>query len=91
MEYVNGRDLHQTVSQDGPLPYNTAARYVAQVATAPVMAAAVNSPGLFGRYLWEETRIAPHAVRGDPDFVDYWDRIQLGEEGERERFALKDL
>lgn len=32
MEYVNGRDLHQTVSQDGPLPYNTAANYIAQVA-----------------------------------------------------------
>lgn len=33
MEYVDGRDLHQTVSQDGPLPFNTAAKYVAQVAT----------------------------------------------------------
>ncbi|QDT68323.1 Serine/threonine-protein kinase PrkC [Planctomycetes bacterium MalM25] len=33
MEYVEGRDLHQTVSQDGPLPYNTAVRYIAQVAT----------------------------------------------------------
>lgn len=33
MEYVDGRDLHQTISQDGPLPYNTAARYIAQVAT----------------------------------------------------------
>lgn len=31
---------------------------VAQVVTAPVMAAAVNSPLLFGRHLWEETRIA---------------------------------
>lgn len=33
MEYVEGRDLHQTVSQNGPLPFVTAVRYVAQVAT----------------------------------------------------------
>ncbi|MEN0111565.1 MAG: serine/threonine-protein kinase, partial [Planctomycetota bacterium] len=33
MEWVDGRDLHQTVSQDGPLPFETAARFVAQVAT----------------------------------------------------------
>ena len=31
---------------------------VAQVAVAPVMAAAVNSPILFGKHLWDETRIA---------------------------------
>lgn len=31
---------------------------VAQVVTAPIMAAAVNSPLLFGRQLWNETRIA---------------------------------
>ncbi len=31
---------------------------VAQVVTAPVMAAAVNSPLLFGKRLWDETRIA---------------------------------
>ncbi|MDH3208061.1 MAG: CBS domain-containing protein [Gemmatimonadota bacterium] len=31
---------------------------VAQVVAAPVMAAAVNSPILFGKNLWEETRIA---------------------------------
>ena len=30
----------------------------AQVVTAPVMAAAVNSPILFGKHLWDETRIA---------------------------------
>jgi hypothetical protein len=36
------------------------ARYynVAQVMTAPVLAASVNSPLLFGRRLWAETRIA---------------------------------
>jgi serine/threonine-protein kinase len=33
MEYVEGRDLHQTVSQNGPLPFVTAVRYVTQVAT----------------------------------------------------------
>lgn len=33
MEYVDGRDLHQTVSQNGALPFNTAVKYVAQVAT----------------------------------------------------------
>jgi CBS domain-containing protein/gamma-glutamylcysteine synthetase len=31
---------------------------IAQVAAAPVLAAAVNSPMLFGRELWRETRIA---------------------------------
>ena len=31
---------------------------IAQVVTAPVLAAAVNSPLLFGRRLWRETRIA---------------------------------
>jgi len=31
---------------------------VAQVVAAPVMAAAVNSPILFGKHLWDETRIA---------------------------------
>ncbi|TWT95896.1 Serine/threonine-protein kinase PrkC [Botrimarina colliarenosi] len=33
MEYVDGRDLHQTVSKNGPLPFATAVRYIAQVAT----------------------------------------------------------
>ncbi len=31
---------------------------MAQVVTAPVMSAAVNSPVLFGKHLWHETRIA---------------------------------
>lgn len=31
---------------------------IAQLVTAPVMAAAVNSPLLFGKHLWHETRIA---------------------------------
>ncbi len=33
MEYVEGRDLHALVSQDGPLDYYTAANYIAQAAT----------------------------------------------------------
>jgi serine/threonine-protein kinase len=32
MEYVEGRDLHQTVAADGPLPFEVAADYIAQVA-----------------------------------------------------------
>ena len=33
MEYVEGRDLHALVSQDGPLDYHTAANYITQAAT----------------------------------------------------------
>jgi serine/threonine protein kinase len=32
MEYVDGQDLHQLVSQNGPLTYEAAADYIAQVA-----------------------------------------------------------
>ncbi len=32
MEYVEGRDLQLTVKEDGPLPYETAASYIAQAA-----------------------------------------------------------
>lgn len=32
MEYVEGRDLHALVSQDGPLDYHTAANFIAQAA-----------------------------------------------------------
>jgi serine/threonine protein kinase len=32
MEYVDGQDLHQTVVANGPLDYDTAADYIAQVA-----------------------------------------------------------
>lgn len=32
MEYVNGQDLHQIVAANGPLDYDTAADYIAQVA-----------------------------------------------------------
>ncbi len=43
----------QVSAEEFPLFYN-----VAQVMVAPVLAAAVNSPLLFGRRLWDETRIA---------------------------------
>ena len=40
-------------------PHEFAAQYnLAQAITAPVLAAAVNSPLLFGRRLWQETRVA---------------------------------
>jgi serine/threonine-protein kinase len=32
MEYVDGKDLHQVVSQNGPIAYDAAADYIAQVA-----------------------------------------------------------
>ncbi|HEV3138420.1 MAG TPA: serine/threonine-protein kinase, partial [Pirellulales bacterium] len=32
MEYIEGRDLHATVCQDGPLDYHVAANYIAQAA-----------------------------------------------------------
>lgn len=43
----------QVGSSEFPNLYN-----IAQVVTAPVLAAATNSPVLFGRRLWHETRIA---------------------------------
>ncbi|MBI3839779.1 MAG: serine/threonine protein kinase [Planctomycetia bacterium] len=33
MEYIEGRDLHAMVCQDGPLDYHVAANYIAQAAT----------------------------------------------------------
>ena len=36
MEYVDGPDLHQIVSQNGPLTYEAAADYVAQVANGMI-------------------------------------------------------
>jgi CBS domain-containing protein len=71
--YIKGRDeLH--VKHDNILlascsasfqihlqvnPHEFAARYnLAQAVAAPALAAAVNSPLLFGRRLWQETRVA---------------------------------
>jgi CBS domain-containing protein/gamma-glutamyl:cysteine ligase YbdK (ATP-grasp superfamily) len=58
---------------------------VAQAITAPVLAAAVNSPLLFGHRLWQETRVAlfqhstdersrPQLARNQPTRVSFGDR-----------------
>ena len=58
---------------------------VAQAITAPVLAAAVNSPLLFGQRLWQETRVAlfqhstderspPQVARNQPTRVNFGDR-----------------
>lgn len=58
---------------------------VAQLITAPVLAAAVNSPLLFGRRLWRETRVAlfqhstdfrtrPQLARSHPARVSFGDK-----------------
>lgn len=58
---------------------------VAQVVTAPVMAAAVNSPILFGKHLWNETRIAlfqqsVDARSGTLHVRELVPRVRFGEE-----------
>ncbi len=67
------------------------ARYynVAQMMTAPVLAAAVNSPLLFGRRLWAETRIAlfQQAIdtrRSTPHLRELTARVRFGEQWVRE-------
>jgi len=58
---------------------------IAQAITAPVLAAAVNSPLLFGQRLWQETRVAlfqhstdersrPQLARNQPTRVSFGDR-----------------
>ena len=69
----------QVGAEEFPNLYN-----VAQVATAPVLAAATNSPILFGRRLWRETRIAlfQQAVdtRSSSDHLrERSPRVQFGE------------
>jgi gamma-glutamyl:cysteine ligase YbdK (ATP-grasp superfamily) len=64
--------------QDFARTYNAA-----QIATAPVLAAAANSPTFLGRLLWEETRIAlfRQAVDDRPDVApDDWrpSRVSFG-------------
>jgi len=66
-------------------PEHFAAQYnLAQAIAAPVLAAAVNSPVLFGKRLWRETRIAifQQAVdtraKGSPD-RDLLARVRFGE------------
>ncbi len=70
----------QTSPAEFALHYN-----LAQAITAPVLAAAVNSPLLFGHRLWNETRIAlfqhstdarsgPQLARSQPTRVSFGDR-----------------
>lgn len=71
---------YQTSGDDFVRDYN-----LAQAITAPVLAAAVNSPLLFGRRLWNETRVAlfqhstdarsrPQLARSQPARVSFGDR-----------------
>lgn len=58
---------------------------LAQVVTAPVMSAAVNSPLLFGKQLWDETRIAlfqqsVDTRRGSVHMRDMAPRVRFGEQ-----------
>jgi len=58
---------------------------VAQVVTAPVLSAAVNSPVLFGKLLWNETRIAlfqqsVDTRSGSVHLRDLLPRVRFGEE-----------
>ena len=58
---------------------------IAQLITAPVLAAAVNSPILFGKRLWRETRIAIFQQTVDtrgktPDERDVLHRVRFGED-----------
>jgi CBS domain-containing protein len=62
---------------------------IAQVVTAPVLAAAVNSPFLFGKRLWKETRIAlfQQAVDTRPTgnhVLDRSARVSFGEDWVRD-------
>lgn len=58
---------------------------VTQLVTAPVLAAAVNSPVLFGKLLWDETRIALFQQsidtrQGSVHMRDLSPRVRFGEE-----------
>lgn len=58
---------------------------IAQVMTAPVLAAAVNSPLLFGKLLWDETRIAlfqqsVDTRSGSVHMRDMSPRVRFGEQ-----------
>ncbi len=69
----------QVDAADFPLYYN-----IAQAIAAPVLAAAVNSPLLFGKRLWRETRIALFQQSVDtrsatPHIRDLSSRVRFGE------------
>ncbi|HEX8889280.1 MAG TPA: CBS domain-containing protein [Pyrinomonadaceae bacterium] len=77
--------IHYQVSPDEFVPlYN-----MAQAITAPVLAAAVNSPLLFGHRLWQETRLAlfqhsadtrsnAHQMRSQPPRVSFGEQWLKG-------------
>lgn len=70
----------QVAPREFPRYYN-----VAQVMTAPVLAAAANSPLLFGRRLWRETRIALFQQsldtrRSTPHLRELTPRVRFGED-----------
>ena len=72
--------LHLQVAPDAFARYYNAA----QLAAAPVLAAAANAPLLFGRRLWHETRVAAfqHAVdtrAGTPNLREVAPRVRFGE------------
>ena len=74
----------QVSAEEFPSFYNAA-----QVALAPVLAASVNSPLLFGRRLWAETRIALFQQSLDtrsatPYVRDMSPRVRFGDEWVRE-------
>ena len=65
---------------------------VAQVVTAPVLAACVNSPSLFGKLLWDETRIAlfqqsVDTRSGTVHTRDLSPRVRFGDDWVRESVA----
>ena len=65
---------------------------IAQLITAPVMAAAVNSPILFGKHLWHETRIAlfqqsVDTRSGSVHMRDLAPRVRFGESWIRDGVA----
>lgn len=69
MEYVSGRDLHQILSEEGPLPEKRLIRIVAQVLAALADAHAV---GVIHRDLKPEN-IMVEQRRDQPDFVKVLD------------------
>jgi eukaryotic-like serine/threonine-protein kinase len=69
MEYIPGEDLHQVLSQDGPLPEKRIIRIMSQVLAALVDA---HGAGVIHRDLKPEN-IMVEQRRGEPDFVKVLD------------------
>ena len=66
--------LHLKVSQDKAARYYNASKIV----SAPVVALAANSPYLFGRDLWDETRITLFEQAISVGEWDYAERVTFG-------------